>query len=126
MLRGKIYSYTDKKTYSVGFIDYRNKKITAISNQQKKEFSFKEVEWLEATGYTAGTAMIYRQDFILAVQNDEVLSGIVIKKFGAWHLYNKKRELSKSLRTLKESGYTFVNLKNYKTYFKNKLEKNKK
>ena len=93
MLRGKIYSYTDKKTYSVGFIDYRNKKITAISNQQKKEFSFKEVEWLEATGYTAGTSMIYRQDFILAVQNDEVLSGIVIKKFGAWHLYNKKREL---------------------------------
>lgn len=70
--------------------------------------------------------MIYRQDFILAVQNDEVLSGIVIKKFGAWHLYNKKRELSKSLRTLKESGYTFVNLKNYKTYFKNKLEKIKK
>ena len=41
MLRGKIYSYTDKKTYSVGFIDYKNKKITAISNQQKKEFSFK-------------------------------------------------------------------------------------
>lgn len=126
MLRGKIYSYTDKKTYSVGFIDYRNKKIIAISNGQKKEFDFKEVEWLEATGYTAGTSMIYRQDFILATKDDEVLSGIVIKKIGAWHLCNKKRELSKSLRTLKESGYTFVNLKNSKTYFKNKLEKNKK
>lgn len=72
--------------------------ITEIKNNSyfksaKKEFSFKEVEWLEATGYTAGTSMIYRQDFILAVQNDEVLSGIVIKKFGAWHLYNKKENL---------------------------------
>ncbi|WP_335997585.1 hypothetical protein [Fusobacterium polymorphum] len=123
MLRGKIYSCTDKKTYSVSFIDYRNKKMIAISNGQKKEFDFKEVEWLEATGYTAGTSMIYRQDFILATKDNEVLSGIVIKKFGAWHLCNKKRGLSKSLRTLKESGYIFVNLKNSKTYFKNKLEK---
>lgn len=93
MLRGKIYSYTDKKTYSVGFIDYRNKKITAISNQQKKEFSFKEVEWLEATGYTAGTSMIYRQDFILAVQNDEVLSGIVIKNLEHGTYITKKENL---------------------------------
>ena len=35
MLRGKIYSYTDEKTYSVSFIDYRNKKLIVISNGQK-------------------------------------------------------------------------------------------
>ena len=93
MLRGKIYSCTDKKTYSVSFIDYRNKKIIAISNGQKKEFDFKEVEWLEATGYTAGTSMIYRQDFILATKDDEVLSGIVIKKLELGTYVIKKEDL---------------------------------
>ena len=57
MLRGKIYSCTDKKTYSVSFIDYRNKKMIAISNGQKKEFDFKEVEWL-------GTYVTKKEDLV--------------------------------------------------------------
>ena len=108
MLRGKIYSYTSKKTYSVSFIDYRNKKITAISNNEKREFNFKEVEWLEATGYTAGTAMIYRQDFILATKNDEVLSGVVVKKFGAWHTtpYSAWRALNAEVANAEQSVFS--------------------